>query len=200
MATTRSKTLGCGSVSSWMRILRLSFMSLRQTRRLLWHGLLTVPRFLTEGLLWAPDIRGDLRSGRVARSGDRATTGSPAPHDGPRNTGNRLLVEWVLQRVLLCQDVLDLGFTAHSALDGELGRVVVVLVDLVVVLGVPVDEDAHDEHQVLRFAFRDDALGHAVEHRHPHGFLRGAKHLHRLASTLDGHLGDHHRSGLADGV
>src|SRR6266536_5472716 len=40
----------------------------------LWHGLLTVPLLLTEGLLRAPGIQGDLRSARVSRSGDRATT------------------------------------------------------------------------------------------------------------------------------
>src|SRR5689334_2541618 len=44
----------------------------------LWHGLPTVPPGLTEGLPEAPEA-GDLRSADVARSGDRATTGSVSP-------------------------------------------------------------------------------------------------------------------------
>src|SRR5436309_693175 len=48
--------------------------------RLLWHGLLTMPRLLTEGLLFeALTPGGNLRSGPVARSGDHATTTQTMP-------------------------------------------------------------------------------------------------------------------------
>src|SRR5689334_16340073 len=48
----------------------------------LWHGLPTVPLPLTEGLHSRARALGDLRSGPVARSGDRATTAFPAGGDG----------------------------------------------------------------------------------------------------------------------
>src|SRR5258708_19649348 len=100
MATTRSKTLGCGSLSSWIKIVRLSTMIVRSPRRV-YQG--------------------------------------------------RLLVEWVLQGVLARQDLIDLGLAAHRPLDGELGRLVVVLVDLVVILRLPLDEDAPHNDQIFHF-------------------------------------------------
>src|SRR5262245_133900 len=53
--------------------------------------------------------------------------------------------ERVLGGVLLRQDLVDLGLTLHGVGDGHFGGVVVVLVDLGVVLGLPVDEDAADD-------------------------------------------------------
>src|SRR4051812_12121908 len=122
MATTRSKTLGCGSLSSWMRILRLSLMG--------------------------PAAVGGRTQAR------RASEGSLAGASGLEALLRR---ERVLGGVLLRQDLLDLRLVLHGALDGQLGRLVVELVDLVVVLGLGVDEHAAHADQVVRRAFRNHA-------------------------------------------
>src|SRR5436190_21626478 len=103
MATTRSNTLGSGSVSSWTRMVAFSDM--------------TEP------------------GSRKPRDGG---PGAPVP--------NSLRAERVLGRVLLGGDLVDLGEALHGVLDGHLGGLVVVLVDLGVVLRVPVDEHPADDH------------------------------------------------------
>src|SRR5262249_33951691 len=60
----------------------------------LWHGLLTVPLRPTAGLPEPPliaGVPGDLRSGWVRRSGDRATTGRSGDHATTGKRARRLL-------------------------------------------------------------------------------------------------------------
>ena len=57
--------------------------------------------------------------------------------------------------VSFCQDLVDLRLVLHGPLDGQLGGVVVVLVDLGVVLGFPVDEDAADDDEVVGLVFAE---------------------------------------------
>src|SRR5262245_49761746 len=124
MATTRSNALGCGSLSSWIRMVRFSMTV----------GALLVYRF---ALRDAPTCS--------------------VPKREMVNKNQRLLRrERVLRRVLLRRDLADLRLALHRALDGELGRLVVELVDLVVVRGLPVDEHAADDHQVVGLAGGDD--------------------------------------------
>src|SRR2546421_11236988 len=57
--------------------------------------------------------------------------------------------ERMLGGVLLGEDLLDLGLALHGALNGQLGGLVVVLVNLGVVLRHPVDEDTTNNDEVL---------------------------------------------------
>src|SRR5579872_5164330 len=60
--------------------------------------------------------------------------------------------ERVFRRVALAGDLIDLRLALHGAGDGQLGRLVVVLVDFDVILGHPVDEHAADDDKLLRLA------------------------------------------------
>ena len=81
----------------------------------------------------------------------------------------------------------------HGPLDRLLGGLVVVLLDLGVVLGQPVDEDATDDHQVVGLVGGNRALGQTICHGLGDALLRRTEHLHGLIGSLDCHLGDHHR-------
>ena len=70
--------------------------------------------------------------------------------------------ERVLRGVLLGRDLLDLRLALHGAGDRELRGFVVVLVNLVVIFGVLVNEDAADNHQVLGVLRRNDTGSDAV--------------------------------------
>src|SRR3546814_10529130 len=55
--------------------------------------------------------------------------------------------------------------SSDLALDGFLGGLVVVVLDLLVVLGLPVDEHADGNEHVVGFLHRDGALGQTVGNR-----------------------------------
>ena len=84
----------------------------------------------------------------------------------------------------------------HRPLDRELGRFVVVLLDLRVVFGQPVDEDTTDDDQFIGLVLRNGALSQAVGDRLGNALLGRAKHLDSLTGALDRHLADHHCCGL----
>src|SRR5436305_11285703 len=123
MATTRSKTLGCASVSSCTRILRFSDMA-------------AVPgggRGSREGA----------KTQRKRRKSFLSSLCAFAPLREPLLlVGGSLRRERVLDRVLLRRDLLDLRLAPHRPRDGLLRRRVVEIVDLGVVLGGLVDEHA----------------------------------------------------------
>ena len=58
------------------------------------------------------------------------------------------------------------GSPANGARDGFLRGVVVVVLDLLVVVGLPVDEHADADEEIVGLVDRDDALGDGVGHRH----------------------------------
>src|SRR5258708_7715524 len=83
--------------------------------------------------------------------------------------GRRLNVRGVLFRgkrmlrsVLLCQDFVDFRLVFHGALDRQFGCLVVVVVDLLVILGIPMNEYAADDDEVIRFTLGNYAGSDAV--------------------------------------
>jgi len=80
----------------------------------------------------------------------------------------------------------------HGIVDREHRGVVVVLEDLLVIVGLPVNEHAADDHQLLALILRDDPFLDAVSNRLGDGVLSRAEHVNRLLRPLDGDLGDHH--------
>src|SRR4051812_5590807 len=66
--------------------------------------------------------------------------------------------------ILARDDLVDTGLAAHRVLECFLRGLVVVVVDLLVVLGVPMDEHAANAYEVFGLLFRDDILGNAVGH------------------------------------
>src|SRR5687768_14534831 len=64
----------------------------------------------------------------------------------------------------------------YGTLDGFLRRLVVVLLDLGVVRSVPMDEHAHADEDVVRFAGRDYPFGDTVLHCLGNRMLRRAEH------------------------
>src|SRR4051794_5853190 len=69
--------------------------------------------------------------------------------------------------------------------DRLLGRLVVVVEDLLVVGGFPVDEDTHEDAEVIDLALSDHALADRVDDRTGDRRLSRAEHLHRLGRALD---------------
>src|SRR3989442_313613 len=121
-ATIRSKTLGCGELSSCRSSLRI------------------VP-----------------------------CGGGGHPKMPPSAGSSRVLLfgaarERVLGRLRASDHLVHTRFVAERPLDRLLGRLIVVVVDLLVVLGVPVDEDADQNAVVVRAIARDDTALDRVDH------------------------------------
>lgn len=99
--------------------------------------------------------------------------------------------EGVLGRILLGDHFLRRGLALHGASDRQLGSFVVVLEDLLVVLGGPVNEHAAHDNQTLGLIFGNDTSFHTVSHSLGDGELSRAKHLDGLPLPFDGDLRDH---------
>src|SRR5262245_47850021 len=89
-------------------------------------------------------------------------SGSAAIDNGLQTTDSLLRRKRMLGRVLLREDLVDLRFVLHGALNCELGGLVVVLVDLVVVLGFPVNKHAADDDEVVHVSLGNHPGGNAV--------------------------------------
>src|ERR687888_1960791 len=71
--------------------------------------------------------------------------------------------ERVARRLRGVEDRAHAGLVAQGARDRLLGGLVVVVEDLLVVGGFPVDEDAADDAEVVDVALADDALADRVD-------------------------------------
>src|SRR5437762_11066737 len=166
-ATTRSNTLGSRELSSCSRSLRIGVRAPRS------------------------------RTGRKRSRGGNAT--APRPQD-PTTAGASALVRAARERVggglRAADDGVDARLALQRALDRLLYRPVVEVEDFLVVLRLPVDEDAHQDAVVVHLVARDDARGHAVHDRPSDRRLRRAEHLHGLGGALDGDLVEEERVGL----
>src|SRR5690242_10060901 len=108
--------------------------------------------------------------------------------------------ERVVRAVLLRGDLGGLRLAFDGASDGFLHGAIVEVLDLLVVLGFPMDEHADADEQIVSLVGGDHAFGDGIGDRLGHGVLRGAEHLHGLACVLDGHLVVEDRWGLAEKV
>ncbi len=104
----------------------------------------------------------------------------------------------MFRRALLGEHLGSTGLTLHRAGDRELGGLVVVFEDLLVVSGIPLNEHAADNYEVFKIMPIEHFCFDAVRDRFGNGILRRAKHLDRLFRPLDRDLGDHDR-GRFDG-
>ena len=77
----------------------------------------------------------------------------------------------VLHGILLGGYVRQLRLTRHGVLDRHHRRLVVVLVDFRIVFGLPVNEHAAHDDEVVRQVLRDDVGRSAVRDRTGNGFL-----------------------------
>src|SRR5437763_1761652 len=92
-----------------------------------------------------------------------------------------LVVEGVFGRVLLLENFIDFRFAAHGPLDGELGGLVVVLVNLFFAFRFPVDENAADDNEIFGLVLGNDACGDTVGYGLGYRLLRRPEHLDRLS-------------------
>ena len=106
----------------------------------------------------------------------------------------------MLSRLGLGNHVRSLGLAGNGALDGLFGGFIVVVMDLAVVFGFPMDEDANADEQVIGFGGGNGAIGNTVGHGLGHTGLGWAKHLNRLSGAFDGHFVEHHGSRLGHQV
>src|SRR5580700_3624544 len=86
------------------------------------------------------------------------------------------------------EDLVDARLTAQGAGDRGLHGLVVPVVDLLVVLGLPMDEDADDDAQIVDLVLGDDAVGDRVHHGTGDRSLSGTEQLHGLPCPPDRHL------------
>src|SRR5439155_27315627 len=154
-ATTRSNTLGSRELSSCNRSL---------------------------------GIRGRTpRLGQGENSRGAATPPPPGP-ELPTTAGASALVGPARERVGgglgARNDRVDPRLALQGALDRLLHSAVVEVEDLLVVLRLPVDEDAHQDAVVVNLVARDHARRHAVDHGARDRRLRRAEHLDRLRGVL----------------
>lgn len=101
--------------------------------------------------------------------------------------------ERVLRSFLLRQHLGRARLVLHGPGDRQLGCIVVVLEDLLVVFSLPVNEHAADDAEFFCLILRNDPFFDAVSHSLGDCVLRGSEHLDSLLVPLDGDLRDHHR-------
>src|SRR4029077_4518793 len=106
----------------------------------------------------------------------------------------------MMSRVLLRGDLGGSWLTLHGASDGFLGGAIVEVLDLLVVLGFPVNEHADGDVEIVRLVGGNPPFCHGVGDGLGHGVLRRTEHLHRLARVLDRHLVVEDRWGLREKV
>ena len=94
----------------------------------------------------------------------------------------------MFHRVLLCSDFGGLRLTFDGAGDCFLRGAIVEILDLLIVLGFPVDEYADGDEEIVGFVRGDYAFGYGIGDRHCHCMLRRTEHLHSLTCILDGHF------------
>ena len=97
----------------------------------------------------------------------------------------------MLGRIFLGDHFVSAWLALHGAGDRELGGIVVVLENLLVVGRFPVNEDATDDAQLFGLVLGNNPFSDGVSDRLGNGVLCGAEHLNRLLGTLDRDLGDH---------
>src|SRR5579863_57229 len=102
----------------------------------------------------------------------------------------------MLDGVALGSDFRSLWLAAHRTRYRLLHRTIVVVLDLLVVRGFPMNEDPNADEKIVRLVRRDDALRNAVRDRLRNAILRRTKHLNRLLGALDRHLVEHDRRRL----
>ena len=90
-------------------------------------------------------------------------------------------------QVLLRGDLGGLGLALDGASKSFLRGAIVEILDLLVVLGFPVDEDA-DGEVGRQPCWRGSRLMPRIGDGFGHGVLGRTEHLHRLARLLDRHL------------
>ena len=91
-------------------------------------------------------------------------------------------------RVLLRSDLGGLRLALDGAGKGFLGGAIVEILNLLVVLGFPMDEHANGDKEIVGLVGGDYAFGNGVSDRQGHGMLGGAEHLHCLTRVLDGYF------------
>ena len=108
--------------------------------------------------------------------------------------------ERMLHVVALLDDLGGLRLALDGARDGFLGRLIVVLLDLLVVVGFPMDEHADRDEQVIGLGERDHAFGDRIGDGLGDAGLRRAEHLNGLLGVLDGDLVEEDRVRLGQQV
>src|SRR5262245_17287632 len=106
----------------------------------------------------------------------------------------------MVRGVLLRGDFGGLRLALDGAGDGFLGGAVVEVLDLLVVLGFPVNEHAYGDIKIVGLVGGDHAFGDGISHGLGDGVLCRPEHLHRLARILDGDLVVKDRRGFAEKV
>jgi len=104
--------------------------------------------------------------------------------------------ERMARGLVALQHLVDRRLVLERPLDRLLGRLIIVIVNLLVALGLPVDEYTHQNAEIVGPALVDDARGNAVHDRPSHRGLGRTEHLHRLLGAFDSDLIEEQRVGL----
>src|ERR1051325_2572668 len=86
--------------------------------------------------------------------------------------------ERVVCCVFLRSNLRGLRLAFDGAGEGFLGGAIVEVLDLLVVLGFPMDEHANGDEEIVGLVGRDYAFGNGVGNRLGYGMLRRTEHLH----------------------
>ena len=106
----------------------------------------------------------------------------------------------MLDLVALGNNFSNRRLTADCAGDRFLRCTIIEVLNFPVVCGLPVDEDADADEEIVGLILGNDSLGHAVGNRHGNRVLSGTEHLHGLLGALDRHLVEQYSRGFAQQV
>lgn len=101
-------------------------------------------------------------------------------------------LEWVRRGIFLGDHFGSGRLALHRVGDSVLGRLIVVVVDLLVIFSRWMDENTANDQQVFCLILRNNAFADAVRDGFGDGGLSRAEHLQNLLDALHRHLGDHH--------
>ena len=89
---------------------------------------------------------------------------------------------------------------AHRARDQFLRGLIVEVLNLLIVLGVPMNEHANADEEIVSFAYRDNARRDTVGDSLGDAMLGRSEHLHGLGRILDRHFVEQNGRGLDEQV
>src|SRR5215470_17856797 len=108
--------------------------------------------------------------------------------------------ERVLDLVALRHHFGSARLSLDGASDRFLSSTIVEILDFLVVVRFPMDENANADEDIVRLGLRNYALRNAIRHRLRDRVLGRPKHLYRLLGALDRHLVEQDGCGLAKEV
>ncbi len=103
----------------------------------------------------------------------------------------------MMLHIFLRNDFGRRRFSGNSAFNRQFGGFIIPVLDFIVILGFPVNENTDADKHIAGFFHRYYAFLDTINHSFSHASLRGPEHLRRLFLVLDFNFVEHDRIRLS---